>query len=401
MSPYSLETNKLRKLAVTISLIINAFIMHDANAATSTINCAPAPTSTLLVDVKSLGAKGDGVTNDTAHIQAAIDQVAGSGGTVSIPDGTYLIDAVTSLKLKSNMTLSLSGNAYLKAIPTNHDNYSILLIEDVSNVNVIGGTLQGERNNHLGTSGEYGMGVEILNSKAITLQGITSRDNWGDGFYIGQHSANINICSVQANNNRRHGAAVTSVNGLIINNSQFIDSNGVAYSSGLDLEPNAGLTINNVQILNSEFQNNFASGIQSSFPSLADAAISVTSNVLIKGNNVHNNGAVGTYSAAISLSSQKGVLVLNNIVSNNVQDGILLDNNSTRNNLTGNTVTGSGYNNNISNGTAGFGILLQNGSNLNIITHNVVNGNKTAGILDQVSVANQPPVNKIVTNTLN
>jgi polygalacturonase len=40
------------------------------------------------------GRKGDGETDDTAAIQAAIDEVGGTGGTVLVPKGTYMVDAV-------------------------------------------------------------------------------------------------------------------------------------------------------------------------------------------------------------------------------------------------------------------------------------------------------------------
>ena len=44
------------------------------------------------VNVKWFGAKGDGVTNDTAHIQSAINFVGqGGGGVVIIPTGTYKV----------------------------------------------------------------------------------------------------------------------------------------------------------------------------------------------------------------------------------------------------------------------------------------------------------------------
>jgi hypothetical protein len=55
------------------------------------------------INVKDFGAVGDGVTDDTAAIQAAVDFVASAGGIVWFPSGTFLHG--TTITLKSNVTL--------------------------------------------------------------------------------------------------------------------------------------------------------------------------------------------------------------------------------------------------------------------------------------------------------
>jgi polygalacturonase len=147
--------------------------------------CAEAPTSSPLVNVKGMGAKGDGGTDDTAAIQVAIDEVAGTGGTVLVPNGTYMVDGVGKerLALGSNMTLRLSEGTILKVIANDSRKYSALSIAGASNITVAGGTLLGERAEHVGTSGEGGMGIRITDgAQHITLSGVTAKAMWGRRF---------------------------------------------------------------------------------------------------------------------------------------------------------------------------------------------------------------------------
>lgn len=60
-----------------------------------------------VVDVKALGAKGDGVTDDTFAVQLAIDSCP-KGGRVLIPEGEYLVRPLT---LKSNITIEIKKGA--------------------------------------------------------------------------------------------------------------------------------------------------------------------------------------------------------------------------------------------------------------------------------------------------
>src|SRR5262249_43773603 len=129
----------------------------------ATLGCAIRAASPFVLNVRDKGATGDGQAEDTNAIQSAIDEVAKRGGTVLVPNGTYMVNAVgdTRLSLKSNVALKLADGAVLKAIPNDAEKYSVLRISKVSNVAVIGGTLEGDRYEHSGKTGEWGMGIWI------------------------------------------------------------------------------------------------------------------------------------------------------------------------------------------------------------------------------------------------
>ena len=85
----------------------------------------------VFVTPQMYGAKADGTTDDTQAIQSALD----SSSFVYIPDGTYMIDAVSGgIKPKSNQKIVLSNNATLKAITNASKSYSIVKFENVDNV---------------------------------------------------------------------------------------------------------------------------------------------------------------------------------------------------------------------------------------------------------------------------
>jgi polygalacturonase len=226
-------------------------------------NCASPPSSDVVVNVKDKGAVGDGRADDTAAIQAAIDAVAGTRGTVLVPDGVYMVNAVKeNLNLKSDMTLKLADGAVLKAIPNDETHYAVLTISGASNVWVTGGALEGERNEHRGKSGEWGMGIRIEDgAKNITVAGLISKKMWGDGFYV-QDAEDVRFCGVTADANRRQGLSIIAADGLLVLNSTFKNTHGTRPSAGIDLEPDKDAQkIANVRIENSKFFDNAGGGI--------------------------------------------------------------------------------------------------------------------------------------------
>lgn len=55
-------------------------------------------------NVMDYGAKGDGTTDDTAAIQAALTAAAGTNGVVYLPPGTYVISAALTMPANTTMT---------------------------------------------------------------------------------------------------------------------------------------------------------------------------------------------------------------------------------------------------------------------------------------------------------
>ena len=247
----------LMVLALALCCICQKAIAQELKA------CAEPESSPLIVNVRDKGAKGDGKSDDTTAIQAAIDEMAGTYGTVLVPDGVYLVDAAKNrLTLKNAMTLKLSAAAVLKAKANGAQYYSILRIANVSDVAVLGGALEGEREGHTGTSGEGGMGISIgRGAKRITISGVTARKMWGDGFYI-EAATDVTLCSVTADDNRRQGLSIIDADGVLITNSVFKNSHGTRPSAGIDLEPDWPFQhVRNVRIEHSQFMNNAGAGI--------------------------------------------------------------------------------------------------------------------------------------------
>lgn len=272
--------DSMSRLALSALTLVAVALAVPARAATPDA-CAPPPASSLVVSVKDKGAKGDGKTDDTAAIQAAVDAVGGTKGTALVPKGIYLIDAVGGrLRLKDDMTLKLADGAVLRAIPNSERKYAVLTISGVSNVWVIGGTLEGERDRHKGKGGEWGHGLRInKGARNITVSNLTSKKMWGDGFYV-QDATDVSFCGITADNNRRQGLSIIHADGLLVLNSVFKNTHGTRPSAGIDFEPDKEeQEIKNVRIIGSKFLDNEGGGIMVAGKRARVSKIEMTRNV--------------------------------------------------------------------------------------------------------------------------
>jgi len=84
------------------------------------------------LDVRAFGAKGDGVTDDTAAIQAAIDAViALNRGILYIPSGTYKTTAALRISNASKLNIQGEGK-YTTSIVRANNTGPILILENAS-----------------------------------------------------------------------------------------------------------------------------------------------------------------------------------------------------------------------------------------------------------------------------
>jgi parallel beta-helix repeat protein len=219
------------------------------------------------IGVKSKGAKGDGVTNDLKAFQAAVSAV-GKGGMVWVPRGKYLLDVSDKnyIKLKSNMTFAMDPNAVLMVKPNALKRYYLITTGGASNVEIYGGQLVGDRNQHKSSVGEWGQGIRIsTNSKHIYIHDMKISDMWGDGLCTAGYPDDVTIQRVIATNNRRQGLSITTGTNIKVLDSEFSFTNGTPPMYGIDIEPDGAANGNyarNILIQGNYFHDNVAGGVQ-------------------------------------------------------------------------------------------------------------------------------------------
>ena len=290
------------------------------------------PTS---ISVRDKGATGDGVHDDTAAFQAAIDALPSKGGTVTVPPGNYMIDTVRAINMRSNMLLQMAPSAQLTAIPNNLPRSHVIKVWKVSNVRITGGRIVGERSGHLGTTGEWGYGLNIEASDNISVSDVHISDCWGDGIWIGAlgpdgnavPATHVTLERVISTNNRRQGLSIGPVNGVTVLDSTFSNSNGTKPEAGIDIEPQAQGMAQNITISRCAITGNHGTGFE-----MHDNVVGVVVNhCTIQGNMGYGVMTVGT----------AHVTVADNVVTGNGLVGVTIAGNTSDAQINGNTLAGN------------------------------------------------------------
>lgn len=178
------------------------------------------------------------------------------------------------------ITKSLSDvylNADIRLNTCSFKGGNVFYIRDCHDVNISGsGRIVGDLLTHNGDEGESVYGIFIRNAENVSISGITCKLFWGDGIYIYPGVVtdgflpvcrNIVIDNVTCDSNRRQGISIVGGENIVIKNSRLLNTGeikGTAPSSGIDIEPAKGLSVDNIVIDNCEFVNN---GANAKYPS--------------------------------------------------------------------------------------------------------------------------------------
>jgi parallel beta-helix repeat protein len=287
------------------------------------------------ISVRDKGAMGDGSHDDTDAFQAAIDALPASGGTVVVPPGNYMIDAARAINLRSNMLLQMAPTAQLSAIPNHLPRSHVIKVWRVNNVQIVGGRIVGERNGHLGTTGEWGYGLNISGSSKVSVSDMHIADCWGDGVLVGAigsqengiRATDVTLTRVISTNNRRQGLTIGPVNGVMVIDSTFSDSHGTKPEAGVDMEPQTQGLAQNVSIIRCTISGNHGTGLE-----MHEHVVGV----VIKHCTIRDNNGYGVLSAGASQ-----ITIAENTVSENGLVGVTIGGTTSHAQINGNTLSGN------------------------------------------------------------
>jgi len=203
----------------------------------------------------------NGSVDYTSYIQKGIDE----NKFVKMPNFPILISE-KGLSLKSNSVIYFNLKSKLIIAVNSLPKYQILDLKNVENVKIYNPRLVGDRIKHTGTTGEWGMGINIISSSNIVIYNPEITNCWGDGIYVSGTSTNesqdIYIKGGLLDNNRRNGISIISGKNINVSNIYISNTNGTLPMAGIDVEPNEnGNTLEKINLSKITTFNNGDAGI--------------------------------------------------------------------------------------------------------------------------------------------
>lgn len=198
---------------------------------------------------------GLGDDNALKNVMALTNEAVSN--VVTIEKGDYWVAARKEsdkcLVVNSNTTLFINGTIRLRA--NDYIHYNMLYVSG-ENISIKGkGTIIGDKPDHYGDKGEWGMGINVFQARYVSIKDLTVKDCWGDCVYVGGNSKDVKIENCYLDNGRRQGISVTKAEDVTIRNCKISNVGGTRPGYAIDLEPNEGDTVSTVLIERVEVDN--------------------------------------------------------------------------------------------------------------------------------------------------
>lgn len=241
---------------------------------------------------------------------------------VSIKENNgFVLKLINHTKLVNRSLIKLKEN--------NHEGYFIVFVADATDVDISGGCIIGDVGKHRyinNTSSEWGMGIGIIASSNVKVHDITVSRCTGDGIYIGGYptnyigdyshaSKNIVLRNVVSNSNRRQGLSVISVDGLLVDNCQFINTGGIEStppSAGIDIEPNVSdgrnNSVRNIVIRNCTLKGNKGYSFEADL-SVSDGTVYNYVNVIVDKCQADGQFFIGASNVSVTNSKMESLVI--------------------------------------------------------------------------------------------
>jgi hypothetical protein len=256
-----------------------------------------------IIDVKKLGATGDGKHDDYPAILKAAQQASGTNGTtILFPKGIYFLNTYhqpgnsisdiffnncTNLTITgSNAVIKVNGAFIRKADKANGSTkysstqaiipFYLIGCKNVSikNIEVDGGARNMQKEAGVAESG--GHLLLFRDCEGVTIENVFVHHAQSDGVYIsGTRSSGFRVKNLRSANNARQGMSIIQLLGGNFDNCKFVNT-GItegkygshAPRAGVDIEPgkSGGISVRDISFVNCTFENNVGSQFVCSTP---------------------------------------------------------------------------------------------------------------------------------------
>lgn len=171
--------------------------------------------------------------------------------TITVGPGTYRITLTGGygIGIFSQSDVTLDGDIVLT--PNALTAFNSILYLSGERIRLKGsGSITGDKHSHLGDEGEWGMGITIDGGRDVSIKGLTVKDCWGDCIFVGGGSEGVNIKGCVLDHGRRQGISIVSATNVQVSNCLITNVGGIAPEYAIDIEPDAGNTVDRVRISN-------------------------------------------------------------------------------------------------------------------------------------------------------